>query len=292
MSDVTPPEGTPQPPSEPTPPAGGYPAPPPPPPPPPADYGTPPPPPPPPPAYGGPPPGPADQPFSVGNAFSWGWAKFQQNVGPIIAAVAIYLAVVLVVEFLVYALVGGALVKTSSIEVDQTTGQITTTGGSGFFTVMFVYALVNLVFWVLFAFLQAAVIRGGLQIADGQRLQLGQMFNFDKFGTILVAALIVGIATSIGFYLCVLPGIVVVIFSAFYLFFIIDKGQGAWESIMSSVNLVRAKFGEVFLLLLGVLAAWVVGAIACGIGLLITAPVALLALTYGYRKLQGEPVAA
>jgi uncharacterized membrane protein len=157
---------------------------------------------------------------------------------------------------------------------------------------MLVYALVNLVFWVLFAFLQAAVIRGGLMIANGHRLQLGQMFNFDKVGTVVVASIIVGIATSVGFYLCILPGVVVMIFTAFYLFFIIDKNLGAWDSIMASFNLVKENFGEVFLLLLGVLAAYIVGAALCGIGLLVTAPVALLALTYGFRKLQNEPVAA
>jgi uncharacterized membrane protein len=237
-------------------------------------------------------PAPAEQPFTVGAAFSWGWAKFQQNVGPILGAVAVYLVILIVVEAIAYVVLGGALLTTSSIEINQTTGEITTTGGSGFFATWLVYGLVNLLFWVLFAFLQAAVIRGGLMIADGNRLQVGHMFNFDKFGTVLAAAILVGIASFLGIFLCGVGTLIVAFFTPFYLFFVLDKNLGAWESIMASVNLVKDNFGEVFLLLLGVLAAYVVGAILCGVGLLVTAPVALLALTYGFRRLQNEPIAA
>jgi uncharacterized membrane protein len=284
MSDVTPPEGSSAEPTgaAPTPP-GGYGAPPPPPPPP-----GPPPPPPPPPAAGPP----ADQPFQVGAAFSWGWAKFQQNVGPILGAVAIYLAIVIVVEVIAWAVLRGILINDTTISINPETGAITTTGGSGFFASMLVSASTNLIFIVLFAFLQAGVIRGGLMIANGERLQVSHMFNFDKFGTILVAAIIVGVASFLGIFLCFVGSLVVAFFTPFYLFFVIDKGMGAWDSIMASVNLVKDNLGDVFLLLLGVLAAYIVGAILCGIGLLVTAPVALLALTFGYRRLQGEPVAA
>ncbi|MDH4159533.1 MAG: hypothetical protein OEV62_04695 [Actinomycetota bacterium] len=283
MSDVTPPEGSSGEPTgaDPTPPGG---------------YGAPPPPPPPPPPPGPPPAGgdasAANQPFQVGAAFSWGWAKFQQNVGPILGAVAIYLAIVIVVEVIAWVILRNALISTPTVTFDQTTGAITTTGGSGFIASMVVSASTNLIFIVLFAFLQAAVIRGGLMIANGEPLQISHMFNFDKYGTVLVASLIVGVASFLGIFLCFVGSLVVAFFTPFYLFFILDKGMGAWESIMASINLVKDNIGEVFLLLLAVLAAYIVGAILCGIGLLVTAPVALLALTFGYRRLQGEPVAA
>ena len=235
---------------------------------------------------------PADQPFSVGDAFGWGWAKFQQNVGPIMIAVLVYLAIILVIEVVAFAVLRGALISSPTVTIDPNTGAITSTGGSGFFAGMLVNATSNLLFTIFFAFLQAGVIRGALMLANGERLEVGHMFNFDKFGTIIVAAILVGVASFLGIFVCFVGSIVVWFFTPFYLFFIIDKDQGAWESIKSSISLVSSNFGQVFLLLLGVIAAFIVGAILCGIGLLVTAPVALLALTYGYRRLQNEPVAA
>lgn len=266
MSDVTPPDGSSSEPTEPTPP------------------------PPPPPPGGTPTPG--DQPFHVGAAFSWGWAKFQQNLGPILGAVAIYLVILIAIEVVAYVLLRSVLISDPSISVNSTTGVITTSGGSGLLASLLVSAATNLIFIVLFAFLQAAVIRGGLMIANGQRLEISHMFNFDKYGTVLVASIIVGIASFIGIFLCFVGSIVVAFFTPFYLFFILDKDMGAWDSIVASITLVKDNLGEVFLLLLAVIAAYIVGALLCGIGLLVTAPVALLALTFGYRRLQGAPVAA
>ncbi len=230
--------------------------------------------------------------FSVGDAFGWGWTKFQQNVGPILVAVLIYLVILIVVEAVVYFLLRGAFINNSSATINPNTGQVTIHVGSGFFPRMLLNAGVNFGFTVLFAFLSAGVIRGALMLADGRHLEVGHMFNFEKFGTILLAAIMVGIASFLGIFLCFVGSIVVAIFTPFYLFFIIDKGQGAWESIKSSIELVSQNFGKVILLLLACILAYIVGAILCLIGLLVTAPVALLALTYGYRRLQNEPIAA
>ena len=154
MSDLTPPEGLPD-----QPPASPPPAP---------DAGGPPPPPPPPPAYGAPPPTPAagDQPFSVGAAFSWGWAKFQENLAPILIAVLIYFVIVVIVEIVAFTILGALFFSSATVEYDANTGAFTSTGGTGFVMSMFVYALTVLVFTVLFAFLQASVIRGGGTLAD------------------------------------------------------------------------------------------------------------------------------
>ena len=285
MSDVTPPEGLPEQPSEPTaPPAGGYGTPPPPPPPPPPA----------PPAYGTPPPpaGAGGQPFSVGEAFGWAWAKFQANVGPILIAMLVYVVALVVVTVFAYLVIGGLMLSSASVTIDPNTGAISTTGGTGFFVRMIASGLILLVIMIPFAFLQAAIVRGGLLIADGRRLDLGDMFKFDQVGQVLVGAIIVGFATMIGSILCYFPALIVGFFTAFYLFFIVDKNMGAWEGIMASVKLVMDHLGEVFVLLLLAWVTYFVGALLCGIGLIVAAPVALLALTYGFRRLQNEPVAA
>jgi uncharacterized membrane protein len=190
-----------------------------------------------------------------------------------------------------YALFRGVLINNAEITIDPETGAIDATGGSGLAATFLLSALSSFAFFVLFAFLQAAVIRGALRIADGHRLELGDMLKVDRFGTVLVAALIVGALTAVGTLLCYVGAIVVAFFTLFYLFFVLDKNLGAWDSIKASFDLVKSNAGDVLLLGLAAIALYIVGAILCGIGLLVTAPVALLMLTFGFRRLQNEPVA-
>ncbi|HYN74929.1 MAG TPA: hypothetical protein VEV13_01900 [Candidatus Limnocylindria bacterium] len=287
MSDPTPPVGPPEP-VEPTPPAVPAaeqpPATPPPPPPPPA-YS------PPPPATAGPPAGAAA--FNVGDAFGWGWKKFTENVGPIVLALLVYVAIIFAVVVVWTLLVRGILVSSPSITVNPQTGAISTDGGSGLFVGLLANALSIFVFVALSAFLTAALVRGALILADGdKKLEVGDMFKFDNFATVFVAALIVGALTFVGFFFCFVGAFVVWFFTSFYMFFLIDKGLGAWDSVKASFDFVKDNLGQVALLVLLAAIVYSIGAALCFVGLIVAAPVAFLALTYGYRKLQGEPVAA
>ncbi len=301
MSDPTlPPE---QPEQPVPPPAAPTPAPPPPddgaaPPPPPPGYAAPPPgygaaPPPPPPPAGAPNLGAADRPFAVGEAFNWGWAKFQLNAGSIIVAALIYIVALIIVEVVVYVILGGLLInKTATVSIDQTTGQISTSSGAGLIAILLFAALSVFVAVLLGAIIQAAIIHGALEIANGKKVEIGDFFKFEQLGTIIPAAIIVAAATAVGAFLCYVPALIVAFFTPFYLFFIIDKNLGAWESIKASISLVSQNIGSMVVLIIGVILAYIVGAILCGIGLIVTMPVALLALTFGFRKFQNEAVAA
>ena len=231
--------------------------------------------------------------FNVGDAFSWGWRKFTENAGPIVLAVLVYAAIILVVEVIWVLLVRGIFVSTPSVTINPQTGVITSTGGSGFFTTLLVNALSLFVFVALGAFLQAAVVRGGLIIADGRKkLEIGDMFKFDNFVTVLVAAIIVGALTAVGVLFCFVGALVVWFFTSFYMFFLIDKGLGSWDSVKASFDFVKDNVGQVFLLILLAAIVYAIGAALCLIGLIVAAPVAFLALTYGYRRLQGDQIAA
>ncbi len=281
MSDPNPPAGTPED-RDPIPPSAPPPS-------------TPPPPPPPPPPPGGMPAaagaGGVGGALSVGDAFSWAWKKFTENLGPILIAIIVYFAIMIVVGGVWYAIVTSVFLDDPSVVYNSQTGVITADSGSGLIERMIVQALAGSVFFLLFAFLQAAIIRGGLLLADGQKLEIGHMFNFTNYGTVIVAAIIVSLLTSVGYLFCFVGAPIVTFFTAFYLFFVLDKEAGPWESVVSSFTMVKDNAGKVFLLLLAVIGAWILGAVLCLIGLIVAAPVALLALTYGYRTLQGEPVA-
>ena len=314
MSDPTLPPEQPEQPEQPyVPPAvpgGDYgpppPAPPPPPPPPPAPpaYGAPPPPPPgyaAPPSPGFAPPPPAsygqdlsagDRPFSVSDAFNWGWAKFQQNTGAIVISTLIYFVILAIIEVVAYIIFGGLLLSTTALHVDPNTGQLSGGASTGFVTLLLFAGLSVLVFTLLFALVQSAIIHGLLQIANGKKVEIGDFFKFEKVGQVLTAGLVVAVATAIGAFLCYIPALIVAFFTPFYLFFIVDKNLAPMDAIKASISLVNKNLASMFILFLAMIVAYIVGAIVCLVGLIVTMPVALLALTFAYRKFQNEPVAA
>ena len=92
-------------------------------------------------------------------------------------------------------------------------------------------------------------------------------------------------------FLCILPGIAVLFFTAYAPLIALDKGVGPVDAIRRSVDMVKDNLGQVFLLLLLAYAVYYLGSLACYVGLLVSIPVALVMITYSYRVLEGEPVA-
>ena len=149
-----------------------------------------------------------------------------------------------------------------------------------------------LVLTVLAAIMQAGLARGVLAITYGRHLEVATMFKFDNVVTVIIASLMVGVGTAIGYFLCIIPGLIVMFFSQFYVWFIVDKQMGAWDAIKASFSLVNQHLGTLILFFLASVVAYLVGAILCGIGLLVAIPVIYIAQGYTYRRLQGESVAA
>jgi len=231
------------------------------------------------PAYGAPTAG-----TSVGDAFSWGWTKFTQQVGPFLLGVLAYLAVIVVVSAVLFAVVLGGTVAS----VDPDTQELRNGAGVG---LVLSYLLVAAVAVLLSAFMQAGVTRATLEVADGRRIEVGTFFRFDDFGKVVVAALLVGLGTAVGTLLFVIPGLVFAFLAQFTLFYVIDKRMAPVDAIRASFTLVSRNLGTVLLLFLAVYAANLVGSALCGIGQLVSFPVGLLATTWMYRRLQDEPVA-
>jgi uncharacterized membrane protein len=305
----TPPPPPPSPPPGPGygPPPGGYnpPGPPPyPPGPPPPGYGAPPPPPPPPGGYGAPPAGygapPAGyptqagygapygqpgQPFSVGDAFNWAWKKFTQNATALVVSALIY-GVLFGAAYALIALgrgMGSTTTTTNSDGYTTATANVSATG-------LAIMIVGSIVLYALGIFAQSAFLSGCLDIADGRPVGIGSFFKPRNLGMVILAAIIVGILTWIGSILCIIPGLIVGIFAQFTIPFVIDRSQSAIDALKSSFSTVSSNFGNALLSWLVQVAALLLGALACGVGLLVGGPVAALILIYTYRKLSGGQV--
>ncbi|WP_372727612.1 hypothetical protein [Nocardioides sp.] len=235
-----------------------------------------------------PPPAP---PYNVGNALSYGWAKFQKNAVPIVLAALVVVAGLAVLSVLFLA-VQSAVIGTSTITFDPETGTYETTGGGSFLAGLVLAALFGALYFVVAAVLGSLLVRAALDITDGKELDVAAIFRFDKVVPVLIASLIIGAATFVGTLLCYLPGLVVAFLTQYTLFFLLDKDLEPMAAIRASFEFVKANFANV--LVWYIIAALVggAGAIVCGIGLLVTVPIVIIGTAYTYRTLNGMPVAA
>ena len=237
-------------------------------------------PPPPPGAY--PPPGAPggySAPYSAADAIGYGWRKFKDNAGAMILAT-------LIVAVATFAL--GAI----SEIVAPSPSFMTSSGsfefdGAGIVASLIAQIIAGTVGYILTAMLA----RGALDVTDGQRFDIGVAFGKLDLGRVLLAGLLLSVLSTVGIMLCVLPGLVFLIFSVFTIYFVVDTDQSPTQALASSFSLVGRNFGNG--LLTGLLAFLVVvaGLLLCFVGLLAAIPIATLAAAYAYKRFQNLPVA-
>jgi uncharacterized membrane protein len=122
----------------------------------------------------------------------------------------------------------------------------------------------------------------------GRRAEFADLFTgFNFFVPTLVASLIIGLLTCVGLIFCIIPGLVVAAACQFTYLFIVDKRMDFWPAMQASHEVVKQDyFGfTMFLIALGLLNF--AGVICCVVGLLVTIPVTLAAVTVAYKEIVG-----
>jgi len=286
-----PPPGNPPPPGSYPPPPPGYGYPPPPPgaypPPPPGGYY-----PPPPPSAGGyfpPPPGAGRPAFNVSDALSWAWNKFTKNAAPLVIS-ALIINVILGLFTVVAVVIVDSVSPETMATVDTADGvyQATTATLTGAGIVVLVVSFI--VGLLLFGAALSAYIGGVLDIADGRPVTVGSFLRPRNVVSVILATLLVGILTAVGLVLCVIPGLIVTVFTLLYPLAIVDRNTSPVEGIRASIAAARGNFGQVLL-------AWVISTALLAIGsfcvvlTVLAWPLTYLFLAYTWRKLSGGSVA-
>jgi hypothetical protein len=156
------------------------------------------------------------------------------------------------------------------------------------------YLLISLLFCLLggVPFIQGALI-AGLHIYTmkkilGRPADVGDLFKgFNFFVPTLVASILIGIFTFLGFLVLIIPGLVVASMYKFTYLFIVDKRMGFWQAMQASHAVVRQDyFGFVMFLILAFLVN-VVGFLCLVVGLLVTVPMTIAAITVAYHEIVG-----
>jgi uncharacterized membrane protein len=250
--------------------------------------------------YGAPPPAsPYGQPaggaqeatYSPTEAFGYGWRKFSASPGtlllPMIVAWVGIVVTAILVEFLIVQTMLGTHDCTKTVNGISFSGQCS----PSFFVQLLGAGLAIGIITVVSQILIAGLYKGAANIADGKSFSLGTMFDGWDKAQVVIAAILIAVATAIGTILCYIPGLIVGFLTIFTILFVVDKQLTAVDAIKASFELVTKNFANTFVFWILAAIALFVGALLCGIGLLVAAPVVLIALAYTYRRLQGEPVA-
>jgi uncharacterized membrane protein len=295
-------EGTPPPPPPPENPEGGAPPPygqTPPPAGPPGGYGAPPPPPPPPPGapggYGAAPPPPPAPPLGSGDysptdAFSYGWGKFKAKPGELLVPMLVVLVIVIVLEIVIQIVLRATLLGTH--DCTTTIGGFTAQGqcGPGFPIFLLGTGIGTLLITLVQQSLGAGLIKNALHIADGRPASMSEIGTWAGNGKVIMAALIVALATFVGTLLCIIPGIIVGFLLNWTMFYVVDQGMEPMDAVKASIKFTTDNLGNTVVFYLLGIVAFVVGAILCLVGLLVAAPVVLIGAAFTFRRLNGQQV--
>jgi len=127
----------------------------------------------------------------------------------------------------------------------------------------------------------------------GERVELGDLFAGFNFAVpLIIAGLLMTALTVVGFLLCILPGIYLAVSYIFVLPLIIDKKLDFWPAMEVSRQVVHKHWWAMFLFAIVLVLIICLGALLCGVGLIIAAPVAIAAVSYVYEDLFGAAGAA
>jgi uncharacterized membrane protein len=136
------------------------------------------------------------------------------------------------------------------------------------------------------------VSRAILGLIAGKPPTVGMMFEgFDRLGQAFLANLVVGLLVSIGTLFCIVPGIILGIMWMFVNFVLAETNLDFWPAMEYSANLTAGYRWELFCLLLACLVVYVLGMLACGVGLVVAVPVIVTAIALAYRFLQARQAA-
>jgi len=158
------------------------------------------------------------------------------------------------------------------------------------------YVLLTLVFMVLNGAVPV-ILQGPLLVGFhifcikktlNRPAELADLFKgFNFFVPALVASLLISVFVLAGAVLCIIPGLVVAAMYKFTYLFIVDKRMEFWPAMQASHAIVKNDYFGFTIFLLAMVGINVLGALCCIVGLLVTMPLTIAAITVAYKEIVG-----
>ncbi len=201
--------------------------------------------------------------FSISDAVSFGWDAMKNNLGFFIPAVLIL--------WVVGAIPGA---------IQSLNYYMSAAAASAWGTIF------GIVSFVVGIFINMAQIRIGLKFCDGDVADFPDMISdYQKFLDVLVGSILYILIVIAGLILLIIPGIYWAVRYHLFGYLILDQGYGPVDAIKRSGELTRGVWWHLFAFGLTILGIYILGFVACCVGVLFAIPVIIVAIAYVYRTL-------
>lgn len=205
--------------------------------------------------------------FEVGDALRFGWEKTKANL-PLVVLLALAAALATGIP--------SAIAESLKHDAPGLAGLFRLAG-----------SIISLIVGV-------GVTRISLRLHDGGTAVVRDLFAVD--GPLLwryfLASLLYALIVAVGTILLIVPGIIFAVRYIFYGYAVVDRDAPPVESMRQSAAATRGVWWNISLFGLAVILLNVLGALALGVGLLLTAPTSAIAAAWVYRRLTGTAPAA
>jgi hypothetical protein len=201
--------------------------------------------------------------FSIGDAVQFGWDTMKNNIGFLIAVVLILWVV--------------AAIPSSLSSLSYRLPLV----AAAIFGLIF-----GIISFVVGIFVNMAQIKVGLRFSKGETADFPDLFNeYPRFWHFLLGSILYALIVLGGFILLIIPGIYWAIKYHFYGYLIIDQGMGPMDAIKKSGELTDGVKWDLLVFWLALFGIYILGFLACCVGVLFAIPVILVAVAYVYRTL-------
>jgi len=121
-----------------------------------------------------------------------------------------------------------------------------------------------------------------------RRADIGDIFKgFEFFLPSFIATILIAVFVFAGTLLCVIPGLIVAAMYKFTYLFILDKRMDFWPAMQASHSVAKNDYFGFTLFLLVLALVNVLGFLCLVVGLLVSIPVSIAAITVAYQECVG-----
>lgn len=223
----------------------------------------------------------------VEDAYGYAARQVRDHAGPFLLASLAATVLAALVQLLLTLAVGRGVARFVDAVAGEDASALRVLGVAGFAGLVLLLAVSGA---ALAGLVQAVLTRGALAVTEARPVTRGTFTHGPRTGSVVLAALLVALLAGLGTLLCYLPVLAVALYAQFTLLFVLDKGLGPVAALRSSAMLVQRNLGTCAVLAVLALLACLVGVLVCGVGIVLVAPVVVIAQTVVYRTLLGEPV--
>jgi len=196
--------------------------------------------------------------LDIGGAIRYGWRTMVDNM-----LFFVVLALIFFVASGVFSGIGGALGRYPAITI--------ICGLLGFFVGVYIHV---------------ATVYITLKVYKGEKPEFADIFGANRFyWRFLLADLLYGLIVMIGFILCIIPGIYLLIKYHFYGYIMIEQDAGVMDSLKLSWDITKGAWWDLFLLFILCWLIMLAGFILCGVGALFAWPIVIMAIVYAYKRI-------